>query len=757
MIQFVQSAVSHHLRLGSAGRQIVTFALVGGMATLTHFTVALLLNSQLGVSPLHANFGGYVSSVLISYVGNALLTFGAQLANARQILRFGVVSLSGLALGQALTYLGVNVLGAPYAITLLVVVSLVPVLTFVASRLWTFNIGKAADEPVPSPGHATDSSGPGIVSGRSGDRRAKAIVALIFLAAILPVVAAPVLPMIDYYSHVARYFVLAHIDTDTFLQQSYELRWAILPNIGLDVIGTALMTVLPATLVAKLLVLMIFAVQYFGLLAFNRQVSGSISPVTALLAAPLLYSFILGWGFANFLLGLGLVFWGGAWWLAKRHRPLLAIPVASAIAVLIFLTHGVAFALYGLLLGGLELGLFFAAKPRSLRALVISMAGLAVQAAAPAILFLASPTSKSPDGLSNADESIRKLAHAGTLTHRLGELAIHRLATIFRVSESPSLFLDMASFAGIAVILGALMLRGRVRLPLLVLPALAIAVVLVAAMPPALFGVGYIADRMPLFMAFLIVGSLIPKLQNEAFDQICVSLLVAIVGAKIMWTGVGWQTYRQDRADFEAVASHIPAHSLVGYANTANLTRLEDEPRCQMYGPLLIPLRAAAAPIFAYSSQQPIALRGRLNDASLALVSPEPLKARRAPSADWSRWYGSGSSTTPWCVGQAGPTRRPANRADCRTGPVRPDPAPLTGLFGTMSIRPSPPLVKRPPAGARPGTWVLAAAARAVFAAARRSPGGLCRALRPRCGRRHLRTIRRRRPGCRRRQDHGPR
>ncbi|MBC7507059.1 MAG: hypothetical protein H7267_15285 [Sandarakinorhabdus sp.] len=125
---------------------------------------------------------------------------------------------------------------------------------------------------------------------------------------------------------------------------------------------TALMKLVPPRLIAHITVILIFAVQYGGILYSNRILTGRTSVVTALLAVPLLYSFILNWGFANFLLGLGLLFWGAGWWLQERHRLAVALPVAIALATLIFLVHGLAFALYGILLGSLEIGIFLGAK-----------------------------------------------------------------------------------------------------------------------------------------------------------------------------------------------------------------------------------------------------------------------------------------------------------------------------------------------------------------------------------------------------------
>jgi hypothetical protein len=461
-----------------------------------------------------------------------------------------------------------------------------------------------------------------------------AIFIAIFVVAALPALVAPVLPMIDYYSHVARYFVLAHVDTDPYLARYYVPHWAILPNIGLDVLGAGLMRFLPPLAAAKLIVLGIFAVQYWGVLAFNRQLNGRASIVTAILAAPLLYSFILGWGFANFLLGLGLVFWAAAWRVAHRRRLALAVPVACVFAVLIFLTHGVAFALYGLLLGGLELGFFLTSRSPSLGGLARQMAALAVQAVAPAVLFLASPTSKAADGVTNADEAIRRLGAAGQLANRIKELVLYRATSIVRVSESPSFALDILTFAAAAALLGLLTVRGRLKLPVAAWPAIAMALVLVAVVPPALFGVGYVADRMPLYLAFLLAGSLVGRLQRSWLDIGCISGLALIVGVKLACVGVGWQGYRQDYADFEAATRAIPAHSLVGYVNAVNQNRLDGERRCQMWGPLVIPLHGQATSIFAYKSQQPIALAGRLDEAAKAIAAfASDTERRRDPNA----------------------------------------------------------------------------------------------------------------------------
>ena len=66
-----------------------------------------------------------------------------------------------------------------------------------------------------------------------------------------------------------------------------------------------------------------------------------------LLALPLLYSWIFNWGFANFLLGLGLTFLTAAWWLTQNKRPVRRVMLGLVLALAIYLCHALAFGLFG--------------------------------------------------------------------------------------------------------------------------------------------------------------------------------------------------------------------------------------------------------------------------------------------------------------------------------------------------------------------------------------------------------------------------
>ena len=119
-------------------QQVPLFAIVGAAATLTHVIAALAAREAAGLSPMGANFVGYLAAVGVSYLGNARFTFRRAVLHGPQFARFVVVSLAGLALTQGLTWLLVERMNWSFSAGLAVVAVAVPALSFVLQRLWAF-------------------------------------------------------------------------------------------------------------------------------------------------------------------------------------------------------------------------------------------------------------------------------------------------------------------------------------------------------------------------------------------------------------------------------------------------------------------------------------------------------------------------------------------------------------------------------------------------------------------------------------------
>jgi hypothetical protein len=448
----------------------------------------------------------------------------------------------------------------------------------------------------------------------------------LFGLAMIPFLATPVLPLIDFYNHLARFFVLSHIGSSAFLQTHYQAHWGLLPNIGVDVLATPLLYVLPPMLAGHVIVIAILAVQYGGVLYFRRALTGQGSLLAAVLLLPLLYSYILNWGFANFLLGLGLVFWAAGWWLRVRDRPVLAVPVSCVLALLIFFCHGMAFILYGMLLGLLEVGIFLrrpdasdgeSDAPRRIADLVRALAFVAVQAILPVAYFLLWRNGVTGGGtveaLPMAKESFAQFLVRETYNH---------LEAILRVEEGPALWFDIATLFAQIGLIAFLVARGRLILVRLAWLAIGAVVVLALIPLPTLFGIAFIDDRLPLFAALVLIGSLgVGAGAWVGAERIAGAALIGIVFVRLAAIAVGWHGQGALYREYDSIAAQIPREKmtitvLVGASN--HETKV---PRPELYGPLLVIQAGQAAPLFSDAKQQPLLLNGPLKRAMADLKS----------------------------------------------------------------------------------------------------------------------------------------
>lgn len=443
----------------------------------------------------------------------------------------------------------------------------------------------------------------------------------LFAVAMLPLLVTPVLPLIDLYNHMARFFVLSHIAADTFLQRYYDAHWHLLPDMGVDVLATPLLAFVPPLLAAHLIVIFILAVIFGGVLYFRKTVTGQDSLLVAALLLPLLYSYILNWGFANFLLGLGFAFWAAGWWFSHRDNPRLAVPVSCVVSILIFLTHGLAFGLYGVLVAALEVGAFLDAPVRKPIDLIRRLCLTAIQAIIPLLFLLLWMPGTKPPVETLPVVSMQTLGYPPGFLGRV----LKRLVPILRVEEGPAYWFDAATFAIQAVLMLFLVLCRRVRVPLLVWPLLVAAALTVGIGVPQLFGVSYITDRMPLFAGLCLMGVLSFRAGAWSFaERVAGGALVAVVLVRLAAVAMSWHAYDGYYREFQTVAERIPSRTLAigvpvggGFHETA-------VPRCEMYGPLLVSLYGQAGPLFANAKQQPLGLDGTLDRAVEDLHAKHP-------------------------------------------------------------------------------------------------------------------------------------
>ena len=117
--------------------RIPRFALVGGLATAAHLTTASSLVA-IHLDPFAATAIGYLVAVAISFFGHRSFTFGSNQPIPVAGGKFVVVSLAALIANIALLnfLLFSDLLSDLLAVSVAAVI--VPVISFLGSRLWVF-------------------------------------------------------------------------------------------------------------------------------------------------------------------------------------------------------------------------------------------------------------------------------------------------------------------------------------------------------------------------------------------------------------------------------------------------------------------------------------------------------------------------------------------------------------------------------------------------------------------------------------------
>ncbi|UYV15393.1 GtrA family protein [Porphyrobacter sp. ULC335] len=134
-------------------RQIASFGVTGATATLLHVGVAWLLIDRAALDGLVANACGAAAAFIVSYLGNARVTFASQRGLWNGAARYLVVTFASLALSSAILVLTQSSGLPTYAYGLLVVMT-VPLVTFLLAKFWAFKRPLQQGEPESASGRA---------------------------------------------------------------------------------------------------------------------------------------------------------------------------------------------------------------------------------------------------------------------------------------------------------------------------------------------------------------------------------------------------------------------------------------------------------------------------------------------------------------------------------------------------------------------------------------------------------------------------
>ncbi len=373
---------------------------------------------------------------------------------------------------------------------------------------------------------------------------APALLVLLALLAALPLAAVEIPPFFDYLNHLSRAHIIAEFDASPTFRDWFEPASLLIPNVGADLSLLALRSVTDTLTAGRLLLLAIAWGTLGGAAALGRAASGRVSPWPAF-AALVLFNEMLHWGFLNYALGLALLLWGLAAWIALGARARrLQIATGCVFALLIFFCHLVAFGLFVIAVAAIELEAVLAERRKrggAVLPLLRARLPAALVAAAPLALFvIGSPSSGLPP------------APAFNFS------PFEKLSPFTRLLSSGSPVLDAFVLTAAAALLAALIVLGRVRLDRRLGFAAAALFLAQMAMPYSAMHSFFVDNRVATATVLVLLSGLATRNRapsnTERLGWGALALLLALRSAALVqgW-GAAEAELREARSAFDAL------------------------------------------------------------------------------------------------------------------------------------------------------------------------------------------------------------
>ncbi|HEX9953811.1 MAG TPA: hypothetical protein VGB48_01170 [Allosphingosinicella sp.] len=179
---------------------------------------------------------------------------------------------------------------------------------------------------------------------------------LLPLLAALPLLLPAAPPLTDLPGHMGRYKIALDLAGSPTLQQFYDFRWALVPNLGADLLVVPLAALFGLEAATKIVALLIPALTTLGFLWVSKEAHGRVTP-GVLLAVPLIYGFPFLYGFLNFTLSVALAFLALGLWmrLGRLERFGLRAAIFVPLSLVVWVAHAFGWGMLGLLAFGVAL------------------------------------------------------------------------------------------------------------------------------------------------------------------------------------------------------------------------------------------------------------------------------------------------------------------------------------------------------------------------------------------------------------------
>jgi putative flippase GtrA len=126
--------------------QFFRFASVGLVATVVHVAIVFFLVEWMDVDPVLSSLPAFFTAVSAAFFLNRNWTFSSTQSKNDQFRRYLIVALGGMLLNLVIMYVTVHIAHGPYFVGISLVVAIVPIVSFVLQRKWTFGRLKQSAE-----------------------------------------------------------------------------------------------------------------------------------------------------------------------------------------------------------------------------------------------------------------------------------------------------------------------------------------------------------------------------------------------------------------------------------------------------------------------------------------------------------------------------------------------------------------------------------------------------------------------------------
>lgn len=447
----------------------------------------------------------------------------------------------------------------------------------------------------------------GVAAPRHHNARLAALFVLAAIIIIAPLSIIDIPLLADYPNHVARMHVIGNLHADDILQERYDIRLDLVPNLAMDLAVPVLAMAVPLDVAGRLF-LAFCLLSTIGSVAFlHRTLFGQWSPYP-LVAALFAYHGSLIAGLVNFSLDIGLVPAAFAVWIRMQNaKAAWRVLAGGGMMLMLFFCHLVAAGAFGLLLLGYGLARARERRHRleRLRTAVSELAVTGAAALLPLLLFL---------------RILLRKGDGGTQ----GDLIYGNLAWKLKALLAPlinyNLALDLGSFIFIVGLALALWVTGRLQFDRRLVPGITLLALAFLLSPKALWTGGVFDQRFAVLLALtLVAGTQLKGAKPRLFRAVPI-ILGALLIVRLAVLSQAWIEHRADLAEMRAAIDKMAegARLLVVRPDVETAYRLApDRHRVFHHGvqlqklPTLAVIEKSAfvSTLYAIAGQQPLKLK----------------------------------------------------------------------------------------------------------------------------------------------------